>query len=206
MCKGHIWLALAALSLSACSGGVDESVSGISADDNLATRTISGSFKGALDAIKSPFVDLNLTRDEIPEKLATISGSPYTLPSPLQCKVVRTELSELDTLLGADMGAAGTPTGEEEFDLVEEGADMLQSEAIGFVAGKASFIPFRGVVRNITGASKHAKLYGQAYETGKLRRAYLKGLSSALKCDKKTSVAKSKKAPAILAQKESKSL
>jgi hypothetical protein len=196
MCKRFGWLAVTIVSLAACSTGVEETISGVGGD-NLATQTIAGSVGGALEAVKSPFIDLNFTRDEIPPKLQTISGSPYELPSPLQCKVVKAELAELDMLLGSDMQIASK---EEEIDYMHEGADALQSGAIGFVTGKVSIIPFRGVVRRITGAAQHAKEYSRAYESGKLRRAYLKGWNSALKCDKV------KKPATILAQKETKAL
>ena len=180
-------IACSLLLLSACSDEYDLQNGTFSADENdtLAVRTVSGSVKGAFKAVQSPLVDLNIMRDEIPEPLMKISGSPYSVPSPLQCKVMKTELAELDTLLGPDMQAendAGKK--EKDKDYVAEGASMLQSHAIGMVASKASILPLRGVVRYITGASEHSKQLAQAYESGKLRRAYLKGLSMALKCDK----------------------
>lgn len=184
------------LVLGACSdfSSPDTSASG-SSPENLASQTISGSVKGALEAVQSPLVDLNLKRDEIPESLKKISGNPYALPAPLQCTKMRDELKELDVALGPDMQMR--PNGKSlvgsDTDYVKEGASMLQGEAIGFVAGKASIIPFRGIVRQITGAARHSKEVATAYESGKLRRAYLKGLSSALKCDRvKTAVTQKK--------------
>ena len=216
MCKRHFWLPIALLSLAACSTGIDTIIPSASEGDNLATETISGSVKGALEAVKSPFVDLNLTHDDIPEHLQVIAGNPYAVPSPLQCKVVKDELHELDGLLGPDMANnADTKKADkdgkdgnflENIDYAEEGSHILQKEAIGFVSGKVSIIPFRGVVRHITGASKQAKAYALAYETGKLRRAYLKGLTSALKCEKPIAVAKDTKPAVVLAKKEGASL
>lgn len=183
--------------LSACSdvSGIGDDISKHS-EDGLATRTISGSFKGAFEAVQSPLVDLNIKRDDIPEHLQKISGNPYALPAPLQCSKMRDELKELDAMLGPDMQVRADGKGAvDNTDYVEEGASMLQGEAIGFVAGKASFIPFRGIVRQITGAAKHSKDVATAYESGKLRRAYLKGLSSALKCDRvKTTITQKKAA------------
>lgn len=203
MYKRHLWLLLVTVGLTACSSGVDEAVSGITAEDNLAVETISGSVKGAMEAVKSPLVDLNITNTEIPTHLQLISGDPYSMPKPLQCKVVKEELAQLDTLLGSDMD--NQTAAEDDIDYVEEGASMLQSGAVGFVANKVSIIPFRGIVRRITGAARHEKEYARAYETGKLRRAYLKGWNSALKCDKNTSFAKGKK-DLVVAQKDSKAL
>lgn len=204
MCKRPVWLFLVVVGLSACSSGVDETLSSVTDDNSVASKTISGSVKGALGAAKSPLVDLNFTSDEIPEYLQSISGNPYTIPSPLQCKVVKSELVELDTLLGGDMEPAAKGT-EEKTDYIAEGASMIQGAAIGFVANKVDILPFRGVIRSITGANKQAKLYARAYESGKLRRAYLKGLNSALKCDRSLLV-KNKKPAVVLAKKESESL
>jgi len=185
------------LLLSACSDPATSDATKDS-DGNLAERTISGSFKGAFDAVQTPLVDLNIKKDEIPEALQKISGNPYEPPSPLQCKTMRSELVALDTVLGPDMqkgSAKAKGIFDKDMDYTEEGASMIQSEAISFVAGKASIIPFRGIVRQITGAAKHSKEVATAYESGKLRRAYLKGLTSAMKCDKgKTTVTQRKTA------------
>ena len=157
-------------------------------ENSLAERTVSTTAKGAFKAAQGPLVDLNITRDEIPPHLADISKHPYALPAPLQCKVLKEELAVLDDLLGPDMGALivkedGSLISDlENIDVAEEGAGLLESQAIDFVASKVSIIPLRGVVRQITGASKHEKELTRAYQAGKLRRAYLKGLSSALKC------------------------
>jgi len=190
------------LLLSACSSDIDSEddlKDALTADDdaNLAVRTLSGSVKGALDTAQTPLVDLNIKRSEIPEHLQLLSGSPYDVPAPLQCKVMHKELAELDVLLGPDMqkDADGEAVDKGHYGYVEDGASMLQSSAIGFVTSKASIIPFRGIVRKITGAEKHSKALALAYQSGKLRRAYLKGLSSALKCDKKTKTAKKKAKP-----------
>lgn len=189
------------LLLSACSNTVTTDTKDSAAEDsdgNLATRTISGSFKGALDAVQTPFEDLNLTRDEIPEALQKITGNPYEPPVPMQCKAMKEELVTLNAALGPDMEkSAGKAKGifDKDMNYSEEGASMLQSEAINFVAGKASVIPFRGFVRQVTGAAKHSKELATAYESGKLRRAYLKGLRVAMKCDKaKTAVTEHKTA------------
>ncbi|MFW0778227.1 MAG: hypothetical protein ACN2B6_10990 [Rickettsiales bacterium] len=192
-------LACSILLLSGCTSDIDSEADlkdALTADEdsNLAVRTISGSVTGAIDTVQTPLVDLNIKRSEIPEHLQSLSGNPYDLPSPLQCKVMSKELADLDVLLGPDMqkNEDGEAEDKGHYGYVEDGASMLQSSAIGFVTSKASIIPFRGIVRKITGAEKHSKALALAYQSGKLRRAYLKGLSSALKCDKKTKKAKKK--------------
>lgn len=177
------------LLLGACSGTTsDIAATEDTEEGSLAMQTISGSVKGALEAVQSPLVDLNIKRSEIPESLQHITGRPYATPERLQCKVMKEEIEALDSALGPDMssGEIKNSLTDDKTDYVKEGASMLQSEAIGFVAGKASIIPFRGIVRQVTGAAKHSKEVARAYESGKLRRAYLKGLSTALKCDQPT--------------------
>jgi len=185
-------LITALLSLSACSGEHTPDLGlNTNEDSSLAMRTISNSVKGAFAAAQSPLVDLNIKRDEIPDSLQKTAANPYATPARLQCKILRGEIVELDVMLGPDMQPKDIKKNggtfsliDEDADYFQEGANMLQNEAIGFVTGKVSIIPFRGLIRKVTGAEKHSKEVAHAYEAGKLRRAYLKGLSAALKCEK----------------------
>jgi len=160
---------------------------------SLFTQTIKGSLQGAIEAAQSPLVDLNIKKDEIPESLTKIAANPYTMDGKPKCQAIRTELAQLDEVLGADahysIDGKLSLKPEESPDYVKEGAGMLQKEAIGFVAGKASIIPFRSIVRKVTGAEKHSKAVARAYESGKIRRAYLRGMSSAMRCDRHVKLA-----------------
>ncbi len=153
---------------------------------NLFAQTIKGSLQGAFEAAQSPLVDLNIKKDEIPDSLQQITANPYSSGSKPKCKDIQSEIAALDEVLGSDVhySADGKLSlrPEESPDYVKDGASMLQKEAIGFVAGKASIIPFRSIVRKVTGAEKHSKAVARAYESGKIRRAYLRGMSTALRC------------------------
>lgn len=57
---------------------------------------------------------------------------------------------------------------------------MARDQAVGMVRSKVDIIPFRGVVRRVSGADRHAKAVERAYQAGRLRRAFLKGLGASL--------------------------
>lgn len=164
---------------------------------NIITDTVTSTVGGAWEAVQMPFEDLNLKRQEIPEKLRWVSDHPYALPPQMLCDGIHEEIAELDTLLGPDICTQDNPTGapyaqtsnpfictldnttgvvSRKGEYVEQGAKMAKDRAVGIVSGKANVIPFRGIVRKITGAEKHAKEVERAYQAGKLRRAFLKGL------------------------------
>ena len=56
--------------------------------------------------------------------------------------------------------------------------------SVGSVAKSvvASFIPFRGIVREVTGAADHKRQFEAAIYAGAVRRGYLKGMGQQRKC------------------------
>lgn len=145
--------------------------------------TITGTAAGAWDAVNMPLEDLNLERRPIPEQLQKIVKDPYALPPQMLCAGIRKEIAELDALLGPDVCTPGNPTGmivSRKGEYVEKGANAAREQAVGMVRSRADVIPFRSVVRYVSGADRHAKAVEQAYQAGKLRRAFLKGLAISL--------------------------
>lgn len=150
--------------------------------------TFIGVCKDAWGALQTPLVDLNLKRQKIPEKLQGCAANPYAMPLPPLCFNINKELAELDALLGPDMEPQPLPwlPPPETEDHIQQGMKQVPSlareHAVGMVQSKANVIPFRGMVRKITGAEKHAQAVADAYEAGRLRRAFLKGLARAYHC------------------------
>ncbi len=181
-----ICLALILLSLTGCSapeGSQRERFVPARPVAGIVSDTVVGTAQGAWAAVQTPFEDLNIKRQKIPEKLQQITDNPYALPPQMLCEGIRKEIDELDTLLGPDVCTPQNPTGmivSRKGEYVEKGAGLAKDQAVGIVSGKTSIIPFRGVVRKITGAEKHAKEVERAYQAGKLRRAFLKGLAVSL--------------------------
>jgi hypothetical protein len=120
------------------------------------------------DAFGKPFRDAGWTREHPPEVLMRAAKAPYAPPNQLDCSAVRNEIATLDLVLGPDLDVAG-PRGAS----VGESASALLSGAIGGVIG----LPYRGVVRKISGAEARERDLKNAIFAGMVRRAFLKGLA-----------------------------
>ncbi len=156
-------------------------------------HTIVDVCKDAFDALQTPLADLNIKREPIPRELEDCAQNPYALPQVPVCFNIQNELAKLDAVLGPDMEAPPLPWLEKpvtKTEYVKKGISkgvaqvpkLARDQAVGFVQSKVNIIPFRGMVRKVTGAEKHADKVMNAYDAGKLRRAFLKGLSSAYNC------------------------
>ena len=163
--------------------------------------TVKDAAKGAWEVAQTPLQDLNLKRQPIPAKLQDVVKNPYALPHPFSCSAIRDEIAQLDELLGEDICTPANPSGPPQApepaanaicnddnptggeishkgEYIEKGAGFARDEAVGIVRGKADIIPFRSIVRRVTGAEKHSKALVQSYEAGKMRRAFLKGVAA----------------------------
>lgn len=123
-------------------------------------------------ALMAPVRDLNLVRDQVPQVLTGAAEAPYLDPQNASCTELASMIAPLDKALGPDRG---------------DGAEAPKQGASNMVFGAMAdvtrdVIPFRGVVRRITGAAKHDQSVREAREAGQLRRAYLKGFASANGC------------------------
>ncbi|MFZ4540967.1 MAG: hypothetical protein ACOYNL_04030 [Rickettsiales bacterium] len=150
---------------------------------DVASDAVSDTFYGAWDVVQTPFEDIGLKRKPIPDQLKSIVANPYAVPKDMSCEALRKEIIELDTLVGPDVCTTENPTGAGKANqdgYLEQGVRMGRDQAVGMVGSKTNIIPFRGVVRRISGADKHAQAVERAYTAGKLRRAFLKGLVALL--------------------------
>ena len=117
----------------------------------------------ATEVAKTPLRDLNIDGRDIPEALKVAVENPYETARLKTCNAIVADIAELDKVLGAD------------YDIAEEGkGDRISEGRIGqSVVG--SILPFRGVVREVTGAAGNERLLRAAYTAGMARRAFLKG-------------------------------
>lgn len=123
-----------------------------------------------VDAAKTPINDLNVGRDdEIPPLLIQAGAQPYSLEGLAKCRQIAAAIGELDELLGPDI------------DLPQEERDRISS---GRVAQwlVTSFIPFRGLIREISGANAQDRRVNAAIQAGLTRRGFLKGVGAARGC------------------------
>jgi hypothetical protein len=122
------------------------------------------------DAVSQPFKDLSLMRETTSPVLARAAKGPYAAEDPVPCAAVAAEIAELDAALGPDLDARGE---------AETGA----AEAIIFGALRGALdLPFRGIIRRVSGAEKRDRVQARAVLAGMVRRGFLKGLARAAGC------------------------
>jgi len=124
---------------------------------------------GVVDVAKTPVTDLNIDKKEIPEILLEAERQPYSMKGLGNCQLLIAEVERLDAILGPDL------------DLPEEERKRLSAGHMAkTVVG--SFIPFRGLVREVSGANEHARRVQAAVQAGMARRGFLKGVGETRNC------------------------
>lgn len=115
------------------------------------------------EVARTPLRDLNIDRRDIPAVLKTAALDPYATAGMTKCDALVSAIAELDTVLGGDYDIA-TDDGNDRF---SEG--RIAQRMVG------SLMPFRGIVREVTGAASNDRALQAAYTAGMVRRAFLKG-------------------------------
>lgn len=133
-----------------------------------------------VDAATTPLRDLNVIRAEIPDVLRDAQKRPYLVPADPSCEALATELRALDKALGPDLDAPASPSNPR---LIERAAEAADDAAVGAVQHAAEgLVPYRGWVRQLSGAERYSKKVAAAIAAGAVRRGFLKGLSVARNC------------------------
>lgn len=123
----------------------------------------------ASDVVTTPVTDLNLRKGEIPPLLLDAQSDPYDLSGMTSCGRIASAVSAFDAILGDDLDIT---------------ADHSRKPQAGRVAQSvvASFIPFRGVIREVSGASAQERRMQGAIMAGSVRRGFLKGVGEQRGC------------------------
>lgn len=124
----------------------------------------------AVDVAKTPVTDLNIDRKEIPDLLIKAQSRPYDLSGLDHCRALISAVQKFDNVLGPD------------FDLPQEARDRIDAGRVG-KAVVGSFIPFRGIIREVSGANEHDRRVRAAIQAGLARRGFLKGVGQTRGCD-----------------------
>ncbi len=138
------------------------------------------------DALAAPLRDLNLFRKTAPPVLVEAAKAPYRAPETVDCAVLEEEIRRLDVALGPDVDM---PSAAAE-SLRARGTQLVSNAAMDAVEDLTTgWIPYRSVVRQITGASRHSKRLEEAVHAGAIRRAFLKGMRHRERCGETAPVA-----------------
>jgi hypothetical protein len=153
--------------------------------DKAPDKPITQQDVGAKDVALTPLSDLNLKKGEIPQILLDAQDDPYDLGGLARCPQIAAEVGELNAVLGDDL-------------------DVAQARRGGVSAGRAaqaalgSFIPFRGLIREVSGANAQDRKIQAAIVAGSARRGFLKGVGQLRGCRYPARSA----TPAVIAQAE----
>jgi hypothetical protein len=127
--------------------------------------------KKAGDIVLQPVKDVGIAKTKIPELLAHAQAQPYASPGK-GCKGVVSAISELNGVLGPDFGTNSKENENKFGKLAAAGGEAVVN----------TLIPFRGLVREVSGAAPAERRLDAAVNAGLARRGYLRGLAVSRGC------------------------
>lgn len=120
----------------------------------------------AIDIGSQPARDVGMSKREIPPVLVKAFDDPYSLKGLKTCKALAAEVKSLNTTLGPDYVVGNTYEENRGGKLAEAGGKTIIN----------SIIPFRGLVREVTGAAPADRQMNAAVDAGLARRGFLRGV------------------------------
>ena len=143
--------------------------SALAQGQDKAKRPITDQNVSATDVAATPIDDLNLRKKNVPDVLIAAQDAPYSLRGMRTCAQFSRAITGLNAVLGDDIDVA-----QAKGQRVNTG--LLAKSAIG------SFIPFEGVIKEISGANAHERSVQSAIYAGSVRHAFLKGVGQTRGC------------------------
>ena len=122
--------------------------------------------------VSQPARDVGAAKTVIPPALLAASENPYGTKGLTNCKQIASAFHSLTDVLGPDFYAGEVKKENKAGKLAEAGGQTVIN----------GFIPFRGLVREVTGAAPAQRRLNRALDTGYARRGFLRGLYVARKC------------------------
>ncbi len=124
------------------------------------------------DIATQPVRDVGLDKDEIPAALAAAIANPYALAGLRRCNQLGTALADLNAALGPDFSTIPADAENRAGKIAEAGGKAVVN----------SIIPFRGLVREFTGAAPAQRRLNAAIDAGYARRGFLRGVYTQRGC------------------------
>jgi hypothetical protein len=159
---------------------------GIKAQDWLALSAVAGMLcvasapaqprQGALERAGSiasqPARDLDAGRTKVPPLLQQAIANPYSTAGTGSCARVAASIRALNGVLGPDFGVGSAANEGRASRIAEAGGRSVVN----------SLVPFRGLVREVSGAAPAQRRLNAAMDAGYARRGFLRGLARARGC------------------------
>ena len=131
----------------------------------------------ARQVVTQPLNDLNLSRTRLPEPLVRARQAPFASGLTWDCVALANEIALLTQHLGPRFSAAGS--GEPKAAATSQAEDAAWGAARG---ATGSLIPFRGIIRWLSGAEQEERKVEDAILAGYVRRAWLEGIGDERRC------------------------
>jgi hypothetical protein len=119
-----------------------------------------------------PARDVGAAKVAIPPVLAKAIQNPYSLTGIGGCASLRSGIRDLTAALGQDF-TSGSQTNENRASKIAEAGGKSVVNAL---------IPFRGIVREVSGAAPAQRRLNAATDAGYARRGFLRGVATARGC------------------------
>jgi hypothetical protein len=119
-----------------------------------------------------PVTDVGAKKTVVPPVLQRAIAAPYGSAGTASCAQIRSGLGQLNAVLGPDFAAGASYNEDRASKIAEAGGKTIVN----------SIIPFRGLVREISGAAPAQRRLNAAIDAGYARRGYLRGMARAKGC------------------------
>jgi hypothetical protein len=116
--------------------------------------------------------DVGVAPTKIPQVLLDASRNPYSLKGLRTCRQIAAAHYALSDVLGPDLRAGDGKKENRAGKLAEAGGQTVVN----------SLIPFRGLVREISGAAPAQRRLKRAVDAGYARRGFLRGVHQTRGC------------------------
>jgi hypothetical protein len=120
----------------------------------------------AREIVTQPARDVGISKREIPPILVKASVDPYSLEGLSSCRQLADAVRELNETLGPDYGIGRQANENRTAMLAKAGGEAVVN----------SVIPFRGIVREVSGAGPAERNFNAAVDAGLARRGFLRGV------------------------------
>jgi hypothetical protein len=128
--------------------------------------------KKSVEIGTQPARDVGVMKREIPPILDKAREDPYSLKGLKTCKQLAAEVTDLNLVLGPDYKVGNEVRENKAGKLAEAGGKSVIN----------AIIPFRGVVRELTGAAPADRRLNAALDAGYARRGFLRGVHAKQGC------------------------
>lgn len=128
--------------------------------------------KKSVDIGTQPVRDVGIMKRQVPPILVKAQNDPYSLKGLKTCRQLATEVTNLNAVLGDDYVVGNEVKENRAGKLAEAGGKTVVN----------TIIPFRGLVREITGAAPADRRLNAALDAGYARRGFLRGVHAKQGC------------------------